>query len=86
LNSQESFTAPAIVAPGKVGTGEATCPTGTVATGGGFFVNGPVKTNIVASFPLATTPLKGWVVEAFNPTPNNAKFQTFVVCTSIMLK
>jgi hypothetical protein len=84
IQTKSVFTPPVTVSPGKVGQGVAVCPNGTVATSGGYFVNIPVKTNIVASFPVTTPPIREWVVEAFNPTSQNARFQTYVVCASLI--
>jgi hypothetical protein len=58
----------------------ATCPVGTVATGGGFDTNN-FAVRIADSFPIA---LNQWVVSAFNSESTDATFEAHVICIGRM--
>jgi hypothetical protein len=64
------------IAAASAGTASASCPSGTVALGGGYLVSSP-EVVVTASAPVAG----GWEVQAFNPGAEGS-IAAYVVCAS----
>jgi hypothetical protein len=68
--------------PNGQGSATATCPTGWVATGGGFSGSGAPGVFFTASQPGGGDPPNSWFVVAFNtnPGPNSEAVNAQVIC------
>lgn len=68
-------------APGSTIAQTATCPSGTVVTGGGFTTGPGVQ--VLASSDITINGDHGWHVEVYNPTDTNRAVVTRALCLKL---
>jgi hypothetical protein len=71
----------------SVGVVVASCPLGTVVTGGGFFVDGSSTNSswlILDSYPDTSPIFNTWIVNAQNTGPDNVTINAFAACLSLV--
>jgi len=71
------------VPPNGQGSATAFCPTGWVATGGGFSGSGSSGVFFYASQPTGGVPPNAWFVAAFNTNPVGEAINAFVICARV---